>query len=110
MGVISPLEYQNKFSGTKIITLDDGLEFEIRKLTPLDLLEGGIKPDDQAAFLKKILVRGVVNPLLSDGDKENCLNVKSIIDPHFTRLVNEIMVFSNINGQGGNKSFLSQGG
>jgi len=92
-------EYKDKFCKTKIVSMEDGAEFEIRKLSPIDMWDeapttGG--KADPSSFMKKVLLNGVVNPPVSieGGDKDGCINIKDLSLDHFTKLANEILIFS----------------
>ena len=105
--IISAQEYKEKFAKTKIVTLEDGVEFEIRILSPIDLweenIEGAVK--SPTAFMQKVLTKGVVSPQLSQTDEEGKLNIRSIKLAHINKLSEEILEYSGYT-EGGKKKEL----
>jgi len=107
--VITADEYKKKFKQTKMVEVDDGIEFEIRQISPIDLLElqkkGDIAIDDT---VKVILLKGVVMPRLSMTDEEGAVNLKDIKTEHLVKLTRAIMIYSGLQDEEGNmKDFFS---
>lgn len=107
---ISVNEYKAKFTTTKMVQLEEGVEFEIKRVSPVDMWDN--RPASQIPqdeMLKKILLKGVVNPPLSVEPKEGTLPISELEFGHVIRLATEIMVFSKIKDEKGNTpDFLSQ--
>ena len=66
MSLISIDEYRAKYPSRKLVKSEDGIEFEIRKITPIDLwTETGLTKDNTGLFIKLVLEKGVVSLKLS---------------------------------------------
>ena len=108
---INATEYQKKFCKTKIVKLEEGVEFEIKNISLLDLWDDSLekvkekKPSSTANYMRKVVVAGVISPLLSFKEEEGKLNVSHLQLNHLNKLVEEITELS-----GFNRDFLSQKG
>lgn len=102
--VISAKAYKEKFARTKVVSLGEGVDFEIRMLSPIDMWDE--TPQDKgkesiSAFMRKVLTKGVVAPQVVLEDKEGCVNIKDLSIEHFTKLADEILVFSGYKTRSG---------
>lgn len=105
-------DYKAKFTRTANVSVSDGIEFEIRKISPIDFWDEAPKEKvPPAEFIKKVLLKGVVSPALSDGQKEGALAVQDLEFEHANKLVDEILKFSGYKTEDGKTAdFLSQSG
>lgn len=106
---ISVAEYKDRFVKTKIVQVDEGIEFEIKQISPLKFMEinKGSEPNT-GEQVRMILLNGVVKPELSDKVEDGKLFIADIKAEHLTKLVNAIMIFSDyMNEDGTPKSFFS---
>lgn len=108
--VISASDYKNKFSSTKIVSVEEGIDFEIKQISPIKFLELN-RPNQEinmADHVKTIILNGVKSPEISDKVEEGKIFIGDIKSEHLTKLVTEIMVFSDyLNADGSQKSFFS---
>jgi hypothetical protein len=107
--VITADEYKNKFVKTKTVNVDEGIDFEIKQISPIDFLEQGknglISPDEQ---VKMLLLKGVVLPKLSDKDEEGKINIRDIKTEHLSKLTKAILIYSDLQTEDGKpKDFFS---
>ena len=108
---INVSEYKNRFVKTKVVKLEEGVDFEVRRVSPLDMWDETPDPKKKTNvgdFMKRILLKGVVSPVLSDGEAEGCLNIKDLTMEHITTLSEAITDFSGYTEGGKKKDFLSQ--
>jgi len=107
--VISVADYNGRFVKTKTVEIEEGVEFEIRRLSPVDMWDTDIKSLSSIEFIKKVATKGSINPPVFDGKKEGCLDIRDIAFDHINKLVNEILIFSGyVSKDGGKNDFLSQ--
>jgi hypothetical protein len=111
--VISAQDYKAKFARTKEVDLGNGIVFEIRLLSPIDMWDdpataGKEKDASVSSFMKKVLTKGVVSPKIVLEDEEGCVNIRDLSTEHFTKLADEVLVFSGYRTrEGGQTDFLS---
>jgi hypothetical protein len=106
--VISVSDYSKKFANKKIVTIEDGVDFEIKQISPIKLLEAQKAGDNMAEQVKVILLNGVVAPAICIDKEDGKLSIEDINTEHLTKLVNEIMIFSGyMNEDGTPKGFFS---
>ena len=106
---ITASEYQGRFVKTKNVSLEEGVEFEIRRLSPIDMWDGDIKNQSTADFIKKVATKATVNPQISDGKAEGCIDIRDLTTDHLNTLVSEILIFSGYRTKDGAQTdFLSQ--
>lgn len=104
-------EYREKYPTRVVVTLEEGVDFEIRKLTPVDLWSGKLDKENPTEFVRTVLLKGVVNPPLSETEKEGFLCLNEVTSEHQNKLMDEIISFSGfapIKPKGENTDFLSQ--
>jgi hypothetical protein len=109
--VISVSDYRKLIKQTKLITLREGIEFEIKQISALKFLEmQSLQGENKMAEqVKAILLNGVVDPPLSDKPEEGKVFVEDIPADDMAVLVNEITKFSKKIEEGGSaRSFLSE--
>ena len=106
--VISAGDYRERFVKTKMVKLEEGIEFEIRRISPLDMWTGKKTSVEEQGieFMRVIISKGVVNPPISLEEKEGCIYIKDLIAEHLNKLTAEIMEFSGLKTEG--EGFLSQ--
>ena len=106
---ISVSDYKAKFAKTQIVKVEEGVEFEIKTVSPVDMWDEDPKKtkSDMGNFMRKILLRGVISPKLSDGDQEGCLNIKVLSIDHVSKLTSAILELSGYTEGGKKKDFLS---
>lgn len=101
--------YKAKFPTRKVVTLEDGIDFEIKILTPLDLWgENPIDKNKPAEFIKDVVRKGVVSPKITEEGDENSLAITELTYAHQSKLAEEILAFSGY-GSKKEESFLSEG-
>lgn len=107
---ISAADYRAKFLKTKTLTFADGIEFVIRKISPVDLWESKIKLGSEDAIgdsIKLILSKGILEPKIGDGPDDIKINDLEI--DHINKLIDEIMTFSGYKTEDGKPTdFLSR--
>ena len=108
--VISASDYKSKFIKTKIVSVEDGVDFEIKQISPIKFLESYKTGSevDTTNQIRMILTNGVSSPEVSIVKEDGKLFIEDINADHITILVNEIMKFSGyMNEDGTPKSFFS---
>lgn len=107
--VISIGDYKAKYPTRKIVNIDNGVEFEIRVITPLDIwTEKGIDRNNPSEFIRTVVVKGIVSPPVSIEEQEGFLCINEIKMEHQNKLVDEILIFSGYKSEDGKaKDFLS---
>jgi len=110
--IISAKDYKAKFYKTAIVALEDGVEFEIKRISPVDFWESNALTDKNPSnFIKTVVIKGVINPRVALEEKDDALNISHLTMPHLSRLADEILKFSGIITETGEKKdFLSPTG
>ena len=109
--VISVAEYKGRFVKTKTVILEEGVEFEIRRVSPIDMWDdtSDIKKEQSPMLMmKKTVIKGTVNPPISEDGKDGKLKINDLSIEHLMKLSTEITDFSGYTDKGEVKSFLSR--
>lgn len=94
---ISAADYNGRFVRTKTVEVEEGVEFEIRRISPFDMWDSRIdqsRKDSANEFIRIIIVKGTVNPKISDGKAEGAIDLHDLSQAHMDKLAKAILEFS----------------